>query len=268
MNRVPSARISPVLPRGIRTITSAPTSGRNVVIVMAELCQVIEPHFPWSRDTRRRWPARSRRRTGPRVALHVAGLDVAQDAAGRVRPSPTPFTAPSITRRSKHHERRRPATECPPPFTTPSRTFWLNQYTAADDRSRTGTRCPSCRSRPGSTCARAASTPDAEHRIGSRAGDRVQRVRRGSSRPARRAWTATAIHGDEGSASSGCPEEDPVEEGRAGERGTPRNPTTTVATARTTSGTGHGCRATRAGGRGRGTRPERHEHHPRRCRRP
>ena len=74
------------------------------------------------------------------VALDVAGLDVLQEATGGAGRS-----GDAVHRAVDHalveevdDLRQARAVTVPAPFTTASRTCWLNQYTAADSRSRTG----------------------------------------------------------------------------------------------------------------------------------
>src|SRR3954454_16962296 len=86
VNTMPRARIIRSLDEGIMTITSAPRIGSNVVIVMAEFCQVIGVSLPLSRDSCEDDGQRDdagEQEDG--VALHVTGLQVPQDAAGSPR---------------------------------------------------------------------------------------------------------------------------------------------------------------------------------------
>src|SRR4051794_7356182 len=86
VNTMPRARISRSFEDGITTITSAPATGSNVVIVMAEFSQVIEASLPLSRDSCEDDGERDHadEHQGG-VALHVTGLEVPQDATGLAR---------------------------------------------------------------------------------------------------------------------------------------------------------------------------------------
>src|SRR6202162_2431161 len=82
VTRIPRPRTSLSLSLGTRTITSAPTMGNSVVIVMAEFCQVIPSHSLSSsldEDDRQSDDANEQ---AHRVPLHVAGLDELERPAG------------------------------------------------------------------------------------------------------------------------------------------------------------------------------------------
>src|SRR3954470_4953674 len=81
VNRMPRPRISRSRLEGTRAITTAPTAGRNVAIVIAELSQVISPS-PSSSDSREdECEDRDPREQEHGVALHVSGLQVLEKAA-------------------------------------------------------------------------------------------------------------------------------------------------------------------------------------------
>src|SRR5260221_10647429 len=84
VNAMPRARTVRSFSFGMKAITSAPTIGRNVAIVIAELSQVIGSSLSCSsrvcEDDHERYHADEDERG---VALHVTGLDVLQETAER-----------------------------------------------------------------------------------------------------------------------------------------------------------------------------------------
>ena len=138
VNRIPSARTSRSFSFGITMITSAPTIGSSVVIVMAEFSHPSSnPRSPFRRASMKTIASTSdAHEQDRRVPLDVAGLDVLQERRRwrrrcRRRRSPR--------RRSRRGRTRsttcaRPRAAAAAPFTMASSTFWLNQYTPADTR--------------------------------------------------------------------------------------------------------------------------------------